>query len=153
MPARISEFIGFLLGYPLGLFFALGSLFRNARFFHPRGLLFCGEVETLPDSPLILPSHAMIRFSGAWWKTREWPDVLGITIRMSKRKITSTTAEHDDQDLLLASFRRPWEMFLAPFTTEHHDFQENSYYAVSPFTINLGTVNTATINIGKTCII
>ncbi|MES2526213.1 MAG: hypothetical protein V4598_03975 [Bdellovibrionota bacterium] len=97
-------------------------------------------METLPDSPVILPSHAMIRFSGAWWKTREWPDVLGITIRLSKRKINSTNAGPDDQDLLLASFRRPWEMFIAPFTTEHHDFQENSYYAISPFTINLGTI-------------
>ncbi len=140
MPARISELLGFLLGYPLGLFFAAGSLLRNARFFHPRGLLFSAEVETLPESPVLFPRHALVRFSGAWWKTREWPDVMGLTIRMSKNRIKSVTAEKEDQDLLFASFRSPWEMLLAPFTTEYHDFQENSYYAISPFTINPGTV-------------
>lgn len=140
MPARISELIGFLLGYPLGLFFAAGSLLRNARFFHPRGLLFCAEIETLPDSPISFPVYALVRFSGAWWKTREWPDVLGLTIRMSKNRINSVTPGKSDQDLLLASFRRPWEMFFAPFTTEHHDFQDNSYYAISPFVINPGSV-------------
>ncbi len=133
MLTRFSELIGFLLGYPVGLFFALGSLFRHARFFHPRGLLFCGEVETLPESPFPLPTHAMIRFSSAWWKHFEWPDVLGVSIRMSDRRVRSVVPYRNDQDLLFASFGHPWEMFLAPFFTEYKDFLANSYYAVSPF--------------------
>ena len=140
MPARISELFGFLLGYPLGLIFAAGSILRNARIFHPRGLLFCAEIETLPESSLTLPSHAIVRFSSAWWKTREWPDVLGLAIRMSKNRINTVSPGKSDQDLLFASFRRPWEIFLAPFSTEHHDFQDNNYFAISPFTLSSGLI-------------
>lgn len=137
---RISELIGFVLGYPVGLLFASGSILRNARFFHPRGLLFSGEVDTSPESPFPLPPHAMIRFSSAWWKNQEWPDVLGVTIRMGRTPLRRVSAEREDQDLLFASFRRPWEIFFAPFFTEFRDFLDNSYYAISPFRLKDGRI-------------
>src|SRR5689334_14424492 len=107
MPVRISEFFGYLLGWPLGLILAAGSILRNARFFHPRGLLFCGHIEPLPDSPIHLPEHLLVRFSSGWWKAFEWPDALGIAVRMSERPIKSAHASRNDIDLLFASFRRP----------------------------------------------
>lgn len=133
MSLRISELFGYLIGFPVGIILAAGSILRNARIFHPRGLVFCGDVEMLPESPIQLGPHALIRFSGGWWKHREWPDVLGLSLRTSHQKITSPRPGKDDRDLLFASFRRPWELFFAPFFTDYHDYLLNSYYAVSPF--------------------
>lgn len=138
MSLRISEFFGFLLGYPAGLVLAAGSILRNARIFHPRGQLFCGEVEMLPDSPIRLSPHALIRFSGGWWKNKEWPDALGIAVRMSDHIIKSVHPGKTDRDLLFASFRHPWELLLSPFLTDHHDYLANSYYAISPFLLTDG---------------
>jgi hypothetical protein len=140
MPVRISEFFGYSLGWPLGLILAAGSILRNARFFHPRGLLFCGEIESLPDSPLKLPGNVLVRFSGGWWKFLEWPDALGIAVRMSSTPIKSTGTNSEDIDLLFASFRRPWEMFFSSFMTDHHDYLANSYYAISPFQMTSGRI-------------
>lgn len=136
MLEKISELIGFFLGYPLGLFFAAGSILRHARIFHPRGLAFSGTIDTYPDSPLTFPPHALIRFSSAWWKFREWPDALGIAIRMSEAPVRSPVPARDDTDLLFASFRKPWEIFLSPFITDHTDFLANNYFAISPFHVN-----------------
>jgi len=133
---RISELFGFILGYPLGLFFAAGSILRNSRVFHPRGLLFCGEIETYPESPVKFPPHALVRFSSAWWKNREWPDALGLAIRMSENMAHSASPARGDTDLLFASFRKPWEIFLSPFTTDVTDFLSNNYFAISPFHIS-----------------
>lgn len=136
MLERISELFGFFLGYPLGLFLAAGSILRHSRIFHPRGLAFCGEIETYPESPLNFPPHALIRFSSAWWKFREWPDALGIAIRMSQAPVRSSAPARGDSDLLFASFRKPWEIFLSPFITDHTDFLANNYFAISPFHVN-----------------
>lgn len=136
MIEKISELFGFLLGYPLGLIFAAGSILRNSRIFHPRGLLFCGEIETYPESPVKFPPHTLIRFSSAWWKFREWPDALGVAIRMSETKIHSASPSQGDIDLLFASFRKPWEIFFSPFMTDHTDYLANNYFAISPFRVN-----------------
>lgn len=134
----MSEFFGKICGYVLGVFLAAGSILRNARIFHPRGLLFSGDLQVLPDSPVNFPTHVMVRFSGGWWKYEEWPDALGIAIRMSERKITTVVPKPTDRDLLFASFRRPWEIFISPLLTDHHDYQSNSYYAISPFELETG---------------
>lgn len=139
MPAKFSEFIGFILGAPFGLFFAAGSLLRNSRFFHPQGLVFSAETANV-DGSLPLPANAIVRFSGAWWKSREWPDVLGVTIRFRETAITDENSLPGDQDLLFASFRRPWQMFAAPFFTEYEDFLANNYFAVSPFELRDGRI-------------
>lgn len=44
-------------------------------------------------------------------------------------------AVEGDQDLLLATIKRPWTMPFSPFTTKVHDYLANDYFAVSPFSI------------------
>jgi hypothetical protein len=75
---------------------------------------------------------ALVRFSSAWWKRREWPDVLGCAIRFTESPEAETPAP-GDQDLLFATIRRPWTMPFAPLATRYRDFLANRYYAVSPF--------------------
>lgn len=132
------ETFGKISGYFLGIFFAAGSLFRHSRILHPRGLLFSGELENLPGSPVNFPAHVMIRFSSAWWKYQEWPDALGVAIRMSEKKISTPAPSPRDRDLLFATFRRPWEIFYCPLLTDHHDFQDNNYFSISPFELETG---------------
>jgi hypothetical protein len=138
MVTRIAELFGLVFGYIIGIFFAGGSILRNSRFFHPRGLLFCGELEALPDSPIPLPPHVLIRFSSGWWKYKEWPDVLGISLRLSESPVRNIVPLKNDRDFLFASFRHPWELPVAPFFTDHHDYLANSYYAISPFRLKSG---------------
>jgi hypothetical protein len=57
---------------------------------------------------------------------------------MSDQKIHSVHPGASDRDLLFASFRRPWELFLSPFFTDHRNYLTNSYYAISPFVLNDG---------------
>lgn len=71
------------------------------------------------------PENAMIRFSSAMWKNKEWRDVLGVSIRFG-----------EIQDLLFASFNHPWQTPIGPFLTKYHDFFLNDYFAVSPFIVN-----------------
>lgn len=119
---------GRVLGYILGCFTALGSFLRKSRLFHPVGILYEARVKS--D---IVPPYALVRFSGAWWKDKEWPDVLGISIRFSSSPTFMTNPHEDDQDLLFATFPKAWMIFMGPFITDHHHFLNNKYYAIKPF--------------------
>ncbi len=106
--------------------------------FHPTGVVLRGEVTAIGEEPVAralarrLQGPALLRWSSAWWKRREWPDVLGCAIRFTELPLRSDP--HDsDQDLLFATIRRPWTMAFAPLATRYHDFLDNDYYAVSPF--------------------
>jgi hypothetical protein len=114
--------------------------------FHPTGLVFAAEVkdvaEELPARALAerLAGPALVRFSSAWWKNREWPDVLGCAVRFTHLPLQAHARE-GDQDLLFATIVRPWTMFFSPLTTKYRDFRANDYYAVSPFEVpGLGRV-------------
>lgn len=96
--------------------------------FHPRGLLFEAEI-TSHD----FPPHGLVRLSSAWWKYKEWPDVLGVAIRFSPAPITGIEPHETDQDLLFASFPHWWQILLGPMMTNHHDFLQNHYYGVADF--------------------
>ena len=114
------EKIGLIHGYILGFFTGLISFLRSSRMFHPRGVVFGAEVDSK-----FLPEKALVRFSSAWWKNKEWPDALGISIRF-----------HEDnkiQDLLFASFSSPLLLFISPFITNFKDYLENMYYGVGFF--------------------
>jgi hypothetical protein len=76
----------------------------------------------------------LIRFSGAWWKERQWLDVLGCALRFTHASAPSVRPLHDDQDLLLATVRVPATTLLAPLTTHVEDYLRNAYFGVSPFT-------------------
>jgi hypothetical protein len=118
---KISERCGLVAGYPLGIFAGTISFIRASRMFHPVGTVVDVHVKNIhPYS--IFKENAFMRFSSAWWKHKEWRDVLGVAIRFS-----------GEQDLLFASFKHPWQTPAGPFLTKYHNFFHNRYYAVSPF--------------------
>lgn len=119
----------------------LVSRLRRGRMFHPRGTVLIAAVRpdasTLPAERALaqrLAGSAIVRLSSAWWKRREWPDVLGCAIRFTRQPVQSLHRS-DDQDLLFATVRRPWTLPLSPLGTDHRDFLANDYYAVSPFEV------------------
>jgi hypothetical protein len=128
--------------------FAGVAAMRRARVFHPEGALFRATVNPLvvdgADGALAaaLSGEAMVRLSTALWRGgREWIDILGCAIRFRSERVPSVIPAAGDQDLLCATLRTPLTMLLAPTTTHWHDFLENDYYAVSPFSVEgLGRV-------------
>ncbi len=137
IPNALSYGAGLVAGGMMGPFFGLVSALRQARTFHPVGDLFVGEVQIDPaarkkDHVLAgrLEGEVLIRFSDAL--SKEGPksfDVLGCALRFGLGR----RAIEGDQDLLLATIRRPWTMPFAPFFTETSDYLANDYFAVSPF--------------------
>jgi hypothetical protein len=116
------------------------SRLRQARMFHPSGLTCAAEVQIATSDARALyvaqrlGPTALLRWSSAWWKRREWLDALGVAVRFTSSPLRAQ-ARGDDQDLLFATIRRPWTLPFAPLTTRQHDFFANDYYAVSPFAV------------------
>jgi hypothetical protein len=131
---------GVAAGAALAPWAALGSAVRRARVFHPRGMLVWGTVTPIarPDEWNALGARlrgsVLIRFSGAWWKERQWLDVLGCALRFTRASKPSVEPLDDDQDLLLATVRVPGTTLIAPLTTRVDDYLRNAYFGVSPFT-------------------
>lgn len=131
---KISEEVGKILGLPLGVIAFGISFLRNARTFHPTGILAHCTVKTFDNSPIRFHPYALARFTGAIWKKNQvLPDVLGISFRFSEKPVTTTTPLQSDQDLLFASFRLAVQTPIAPFITKYQKFYLNTFYAVSPF--------------------
>ncbi|HET9957125.1 MAG TPA: hypothetical protein VFQ61_21660 [Polyangiaceae bacterium] len=131
---------GWLAGLALAPLTGSVSAVRRSRMFHPRGVLYRAEVEAAPASSALaglasaLAGPALVRWSSAWWKRGERTDVLGCAIRFGSDPLHAAP-QPGDQDLLLATIRRPWSMAFAPWTTDFHDFLANDYYGVSPFQV------------------
>jgi hypothetical protein len=137
---------GLLVGGGLAPLTAFASALRRSRVFHPRGVCYSAQVEVATDDVLAAPvasrisGTALVRLSTAWWKTRQWPDVLGLAIRFAASPL-SPEKDGSAQDLLFATIRRPWTLPFAPLATRVQDFLDNHYYAVSPFAVReLGSV-------------
>lgn len=130
---------GFLAGLTTAPAVALGAKLRHSRFFHPTGVLARGEVRAAdnfaPGSHLgeALAGPVFARFSSAWWKEHDWPDVLGCALRFTRERTLEARARIGEQDLLLATVRHPLTTLLAPLTTHVDDFLRNDYFGVSPF--------------------
>jgi hypothetical protein len=129
-----------LAGAGLAPFTALGSALRHARLFHPRGVVLSGSAQPAPATSAAerevgerLAGPVFARFSSAWWKAHEWPDVLGCALRFSTRSELALAPSGHDQDLLLATIRHPLTTMLAPISTCARDYLRNHYYGVSPF--------------------
>jgi hypothetical protein len=139
MEDRSGSLLGAVAGTALAPVLALGSFVRRARVFHPRGTVLWGRVrsatneEPWRDLAAQLEGSVLVRFSGAWWKERQWPDVLGCALRFTRAEAPSLDARADDQDLLLATVRVPLTTLLAPLTTHVNDYLKNRYFGVSPF--------------------
>lgn len=141
-PDSIGEMAGRVVGAVLAPLFAAGSLLRQARIFHPEGVCYCATVEALTTTPELAPvaqrlaGHALVRLSSALWRGgKEWPDVLGCTIRFGESEVITTEAPADAQDVLLASSPRVLILPLAPLWSDPHDFLDNTYYGMAPFEI------------------
>ena len=136
----VRKSLGLLFGALLSPVTGLVSWVRQSRMFHPRGLLFQAEVEVLASDGAELAvarrlsGPALVRWSSAWWKRGDWPDVLGCALRFSELPL-GLTPRAGDQDLLFATIRRPWTLPFAPLATDVRDFLANDYYAVSPFEV------------------
>jgi hypothetical protein len=134
-----SEKAGIAIGYGLGFLTGAVSFLRRSRMFHPRGIVLRAEVRASGSAVLAalvrgeLPKTALVRFSSALWKGREWPDVLGMAIRFTDAERPNEKPAFRDQDLLLATVPTPLLTLVAPLWTRFHDFLANSYYGVSPF--------------------
>lgn len=136
----LRKSVGLLLGALLAPVTGLVSWLRQSRMFHPRGLMFEATVEAVGHEPAELAvarrlaGPALVRFSSAWWKHGDWPDVLGCAVRFSRLPL-GVAPQAADQDLLFATIRRPWTLPFAPLATDVSDFFANEYYAVSPFAV------------------
>lgn len=133
---RLGEAAGALLAPLTGL----GSLARRARLFHPDGIVLDAVAHPVASdvgarlAANRLSGPVLARFSAAWWRDREWPDLLGLALRFGEAP--GADPRPGDQDLLLATVRSPWRIPLAVLSTKRHDFLENQYFAVSPFDVD-----------------
>lgn len=138
----LSKWAGQAWGAAMAPAVGATSHVRRSRMFHPRGIILRAQVRPIPgeaeQTGQHLSGYALVRFSGALWKHREWPDVLGCALRFRSSPQVTALAESDDQDLLLATIRSPWTMPLAPLSTRQHDFLGNDYFGVSPFQLTSG---------------
>src|SRR5262245_44692135 len=147
---RLREAIGRGIGGLLAPLAAEGSLIRGARLFHPDGVVFCADVKpiategALGDLARRLSGRALVRFSGALWRTKasdSMPDILGVSVRFTKRRAASQRPLRGDQDLLFATIRSLLLLPIAPFMTNTCDFLSNTYHAGLPFCVQgLGRV-------------
>jgi hypothetical protein len=135
------QLAGLVGGAALAPLTALGSYVRRSRLFHPCGICLRGEArpvegaDAFQDAGSRLAGRVLVRFSGAWWKSRQWPDVLGCALRFTGEGPLGGAPRASDQDLLLATIRNPLTTLLAPVSTNVDDYMSNAYFGVSPFQI------------------
>lgn len=142
-PRGIGEFLGFWTGALVSPLFGLGSMLRQDRFFHPRGIYFTARVEPAPgvrnyeDLARRLSGEALVRLSAGLWRTEHnyLPDVLGFTIRFQATPALKVPGP-DVQDLLMVTARSPWTLIIDSFRTDQSSFLANPYTGLSPFVID-----------------
>jgi hypothetical protein len=137
-----SEELGRIVGALWAPAVRVGAALRHARLFHPEGVTYRAEVKPITPRESLMPlasrlaGPALVRLSTALWRgQREWPDILGLAVRLRSDESITEEPSAGDQDLLFATVRSPWTLGLAPLSTDTHDWLENDYYAVSPFQV------------------
>lgn len=143
IPQSACEWAGLLIGGLIAPFFAMGSLLRRDRFFHPRGICFFARVTPAATSADLqalanrLAGTALVRLSaGAWRKNHPClPDVLGFSIRFGVRPPEDLLHE-DTQDLLTASARSLWTLLPDSLKTRRGSFMSNRYTGMTVFEID-----------------
>jgi len=136
---RMGRTVGSLWGPP---FKAIAAQ-RHARSLHAEGI--CLRAEVLPrldepgfqDVAARLAGPALVRLSTAGWRGgKEWPDILGAAVRLLRDEHITEEASPGDQDLLFSTMRHMWTLVPALFTTQVHDWLENDYFGIAPFTVD-----------------
>lgn len=146
-PESWFERLGLVAGRLLAPITFTTSRIRQARMFHPDGVTYQARVETCGATRELyalgqrLSGDAIVRLSSAWWRGKQWPDVLGLALRFQTPGAQPLAPGASDQDLLLATVRFPWTTPFAPLATRFGSFLWNHYHAVSPFDVpELGKV-------------
>jgi hypothetical protein len=144
-PERFSEVLGLWAGGMLAPLVAVGSLVRQARIFHPRGIYFQAKVEPAMDvdpqyaslAEGLSKGDALMRLSAGMSKMRRslLPDVLGIAVRFNTAANDEFAVGKGTQDLLLATSRSLLMLPLAALQTNKCDFLDNLYYGMGSFEI------------------
>jgi hypothetical protein len=138
----LGETVGQTLGALLSPQFRAISGLRHARAVHAEGI--CLQAEVVPvrtDPPFLavasrLAGPALVRLSTATWRGgREWPDILGASVRFRRDSRLTEEASPGDQDVLCATLRHVWTLGPAFLTTRVHDWLQNDYYGLAPFTV------------------
>lgn len=141
MDNGLRERVGETLGAAWAPIVAAAARVREARVFHPEGLVFRGAVDVHPGpyarAARRLGPHVLARLSPALWRGGvEHLDVLGIALRFHAGEAPTARPIAGDQDLLFATIRSPLTMLLSPLFTNAHDYLANTYWAVAPFELD-----------------
>ncbi|MEQ1506186.1 MAG: hypothetical protein ABMB14_28395 [Myxococcota bacterium] len=140
--------VGSVVGAVVAPLFAAGSAARDARLFHPVGVVHRASVAPIAsatdgDHPVgrRLAGAAIVRFSGAIWRRDRSPDILGMAIRFKNDRPMTIEVADEDQDLALATMASVFLLPVALLTTRSHDYLANRYTGAGWFEVDgLGRV-------------
>ncbi|PRP95242.1 hypothetical protein [Enhygromyxa salina] len=144
-PKRLGELLGLWTGAAIAPIFAVGSLLRRVRMFHPRGVYFRAKVEAVKDldppfdeiAQGLAQDDALVRLSAGLYRSDrgELPDVLGFAVRFNVAPDSDYMAQESSQDLLLVTSKSVLMLPIAPFRTNQRDFLANVYHGMAKFEI------------------
>jgi hypothetical protein len=135
----ITDVIGDMTGRFLAPLAAAGARLREGRRLHACGTTWAatvtGRLSGREGSRLgdRLSGHAIVRFSRVFFPPGAPLDLLGCAIRFRGARPLRVEPAILDQDLLLATVRRPWQAGIALALTDVRDFLGNRYWSGSPF--------------------
>lgn len=139
---RVEQLAGVVGGMALAPSFAAISALRNARTFHPRGVVLSAQVAPATTrAPWAqvgerLAGPAIVRLSAALHEQEDAAiDILGCAIRFVPSLDGGATTD-GVQDLLLATSRTVVGLPLALLTTDVRDYLANDYYGIAPFAVD-----------------
>ena len=138
---KVAEAAGRFGGVLLSPAVAIATRLRGVRLLHAEGQTYtadafadAGELRLRPLAER-LSGAALVRLSAALWRGREWPDILGLSLRFFGRPKVRPDAT-GIQDLLLATAPSVAGLPLGFVTTDPHDFLANRYNGLAPFDLD-----------------
>jgi hypothetical protein len=144
-PERFSEVLGLWAGSMSAPLMTIGSLLREARIFHPRGIYFQAKVEPAQDvdpqfvalAQGLSQGDALMRLSAGLSKMSRgvFPDVLGVALRFNTAANDDFAVKEGTQDLLMVTSKSVLTLPIAALRTNRNDFMANLYYGMAKFEI------------------
>lgn len=142
-PDRFSEVLGLWAGSMLAPILTVGSLLRQARIFHPRGIYFQAKVEPAKDvdpqfaelAEGLSKGDSLMRLSAGISRMRRgvMPDVLGVAVRFNTAADADFAVQEGTQDLLMVTSKTALSLPLAALRTNQRNFLANLYYGMGIF--------------------
>lgn len=142
-PTTLPEAAGLWLGFTLGPVFAAGSALRRTRVFHPTGHIVRATTKPTPNlqAPYYelaknLSGNTLVRFSSSIWKNEsQLPDMTGCAIRFRVSEHPTENPQEGGQDLILVSAKSLATLPFGVFTSNQHDFLDNTYTSITRYTV------------------